>query len=147
MAVEMHERVSTEKNGDAAAAESPLNILVIHEMLPHPDRHGADVQWMQMLRELRARGHKVVRVARSGVNRERYAAGVEALGIPVCSPDAERMRFLGFDFPVEWTFEQLLRENQFDLAIFLIGSGMAFRFRSTTWKKYGDALPRPSSPC
>src|SRR5271156_3361256 len=27
------------------------------------------------------------------------------------------MRFLGFDFPVEWTFEKLLRENQFDLAI------------------------------
>ncbi len=115
MAVEMHERVPIEKDGDAA--ERPLNILVIHEMLPHPDRHGADVQWMQMLRELRAQGHKVVHVARSGVNRERYAAGVEALGIPVYAPDAERMRFLGFDFPVEWTFEQLLRENQFDLAI------------------------------
>ncbi len=115
MAVEIHERVPTEKDGDAA--ERPLNILVIHEMLPHPDRHGADVQWRQMLRELRAQGHKVVHVARSGVNRARYAAGVEALGIPVYAPDAERMRFLGFDFPVEWTFEQLLRENQFDLAI------------------------------
>ena len=33
------------------------------------------------------------------------------------APDAKRMRFLGFDFPVEWTFEKLLRENQFDLAI------------------------------
>jgi len=70
-----------------------------------------------MLRELRAQGHSVVHIARSGENRERYAAGVEALGIPVYAPDAERMRFLGFDFPVEWTFEQLLRENQFDLAI------------------------------
>jgi hypothetical protein len=115
MAVEIHERVPSENDGDAA--ERPLNILVIHEMLPHPDRHGAEVQWMQMLRELRAQGHKVVHVARSGVNRERYAAGVEALGIPVYSPDAKRMRFLGFDFPIEWTFEQLLRENQFDLAI------------------------------
>lgn len=117
MAVEMHERGPTEKDGDADTAERPLNILVIHEMLPHPDRHGADVQWMQMLRELRAQGHKVAHVARRGVNRERYAVGVEALGIPVYSPDAEGMRFLGFDFPVEWTFEQLLRENQFDLAI------------------------------
>jgi hypothetical protein len=115
MAAEIHGRGPTEKHG--ASAERPLNILVVHEMLPHPDRHGADVQWMQMLRELRAQGHKVVHVARSGVNRERYAAGVEALGIPVYAPDAERMRFLGFDFPVEWTFEQLLRENQFDLAI------------------------------
>jgi hypothetical protein len=119
MAVPMDERHATENDGDRGGGTSArrLNILVIHEMLPHPDRHGADVQWMQMLRELRAQGHSVVHIARSGENRERYAAGVEALGIPVYAPDAERMRFLGFDFPVEWTFEQLLRENQFDLAI------------------------------
>ncbi|MGA9180706.1 MAG: glycosyltransferase [Candidatus Acidiferrales bacterium] len=98
-------------------ATAPLNILVVHEMLPHPDRHGADVQWMQMLRELRAQGHTVVHVARNGINRERYAVGVEELGIRVLTPDAERMRFLGFDFPVEWTFEELLRGNTFDLAI------------------------------
>ena len=119
MAVPMDERHATQIVGNAGndSTARPLTILVIHEMLPHPDRHGADVQWMQMLRELRAQGHSVVHVARSGVNRERYAAGVEALGIPVYAPDAERMRFLGFDLPVEWTLEQLLRENQFDLAI------------------------------
>jgi hypothetical protein len=119
MAVPTDERHATENDGDEGDGRTarPLNILVIHEMLPHPDRHGADMQWMQMLRELRAQGHSVVHIARSGVNRERYAAGVEALGIPVYAPDAERMRFLGFDFPVEWTFEQLLREHQFDLAI------------------------------
>jgi O-antigen biosynthesis protein len=119
MAVPMDERHAAENDGDDGdrRTERSLSILVIHEMLPHPDRHGADVQWMQMLRELRAQGHSVVHVARSGVNRERYTAGVEALGIPVYAPDAERMRFLGFDLPVEWTFEQLLRENQFDLAI------------------------------
>src|SRR5579863_4072328 len=113
----MDERRQTQKDGDSGAIERALNILVVHEMLPHPDRHGADVQWMQMLRELRAQGHHVVHVARSGVNREQYAASVQALGIPVYAPDAERMRFLGFDFPIEWNFEQLLRENQFDLAI------------------------------
>ena len=117
MAFPMPEPRQTENGGDDSAPQRPLNILVIHEMLPHPDRHGADVQWMQILRELRAQGHKVVHVARSGVNRARYAAGVEELGIPVNCPDAERMRFLGFDFPVEWTFEGLLQENQFDLAI------------------------------
>ncbi|MGA7188312.1 MAG: glycosyltransferase family 4 protein [Candidatus Acidiferrales bacterium] len=72
---------------------------------------------MQMLRELRAQGHNVIHVARSGINRERYAAGVEELGIRVLAPEAERMRFLGFDFPVEWTFDQLMQENEFDLAI------------------------------
>ncbi|MGA7226143.1 MAG: glycosyltransferase [Candidatus Acidiferrales bacterium] len=108
---------ATDSNSAVGQTNAPLNILVVHEMLPHPDRHGADVQWMQMLRELRAQGHEVVHVARSGVNRERYAAGVEELGIKVLAPDAERMRFLGFDFPVEWTFEQLLQQNKFDLAI------------------------------
>jgi GT2 family glycosyltransferase len=106
-----------ESTSATTSADAPLNILVVHEMLPHPDRHGADVQWMQMLRELRAQGHNVIHVARSGINRERYAAGVEELGIQVLAPDAERMRFLGFDFPVEWTFDQLMRENNFDLAI------------------------------
>jgi len=44
----MDERHATEKHGDGGdgRTERPLNILVIHEMLPHPDRHGADVQWM-----------------------------------------------------------------------------------------------------
>ncbi|MFZ3215971.1 MAG: glycosyltransferase [Candidatus Acidiferrales bacterium] len=101
----------------ADGVERPLKVLVIHEMLPHPDRHGADVQWMQMLRELRAQGHDVVHVARSGVNRARYAPAVEELGIRVFTPDSERLRFLGFDFPVAWTFEKLLCDNRFDLAI------------------------------
>ena len=106
-----------DSNSAVGQQNAPLNILVVHEMLPHPDRHGADVQWMQMLRELRAQGHEVVHVARSSVNGERYAAGVEELGIKVLAPDAERMRFLGFDFPVEWTFDQLMQQNKFDLAI------------------------------
>src|SRR6202789_4383221 len=94
-----------------------LNILAIHEMLPHPDRHGADLQWMQILQELRAQGRSITHIARSGVNRERYAPPLEALGIRVLTPDAERLRFLGFEFPVTWTLEQLLKETKFDLAI------------------------------
>src|SRR3984957_946065 len=97
--------------------QGPLNVLVIHEMLPHPDRHGADLQWMQMLQELRAQGHEVTHIARSAVNRDRYTAPLEQLGIRVLTPDAERLRFLGFDFPAAWTFERLLTENKFDLAI------------------------------
>ena len=60
--------------------QGSLNVLVIHEMLPHPDRHGADLQWMQMLQELRAQGHEATHVARSAVNRDRYAARLEQLG-------------------------------------------------------------------
>ena len=101
----------------ASRKTGPLNILAIHEMLPHPDRHGADLQWMQMLGELRAQGHSITHIARSAVNRERYGPPLEALGIRVLTPDAERLRFLGFEFPVTWSFEELLRENKFDLAI------------------------------
>jgi hypothetical protein len=100
-----------------SAKTGPLNVLAIQEMLPHPDRHGADLQWVQMLQELRAQGHTVTHIARSGVNRERYGPPLEALGIRVLTPDVERLRFLGFDFAATWTFEQVLKENNFDLAI------------------------------
>jgi glycosyltransferase involved in cell wall biosynthesis/tetratricopeptide (TPR) repeat protein len=98
-------------------APSSLNVLVIHEILPHADRHGADVQWMQMLTELRAQGHRVTHIARSSVNSERYAPEVERLGIRVLAPDAERMRFAGYDFAATWRFDKLLRREHFDLAI------------------------------
>ncbi len=101
----------------ASAPDSPLNVLVIHEILPHPDRHGADVQWMQMLQELRAQGHRVTHIARSGVNRERYAPEVERLGIRVLCPDAERMRFAGYDLPQTWRLDDVLRGERFDLAV------------------------------
>jgi O-antigen biosynthesis protein len=101
----------------ASPRTGPLNILAIHEMLPHPDRHGADLQWMQMLQELRAQGHSITHIARSAANRERYAPPLDAMGIRVLTPDAERLRFLGFEFPVNWSFDQLLTENKFDLAI------------------------------
>jgi post-segregation antitoxin (ccd killing protein) len=76
MTVPMYEGRQTAKDGGSGAAEPPLNVLVIHEML----------------HELRAQGHNVVRVARSGVNRERHAARVEAVGIAVYCPDPESKR-------------------------------------------------------
>ncbi len=94
-----------------------LNVLVIHEFLPHADRHGADVQWMQMLQELRAQGHRVTHIARSDINRERYAPEVTRLGIRVLTPDAERVRFTGLDLPETWRLQELLQSERFDLAI------------------------------
>jgi tetratricopeptide (TPR) repeat protein len=87
--------VPAEARSKSDTSTSPLNVLVIHEILPHADRHGADVQWMQVLAELRAQGHQMTHVARSGVNRDRYAPEVERLGIRVLAPDAERMRYAG----------------------------------------------------
>ncbi len=104
-------------SGFTRAQTGPLNVLAVHEMLPHPDRHGADLQWMQMLEELRAQGHQITHIARSGVNRARYAPPLEALGIKVLTPDAERLHFLGFDLYSDWSLENLLSQNNFDLAI------------------------------
>jgi O-antigen biosynthesis protein len=103
--------------GFTRAQTGPLNVLAIHEMLPHPDRHGADLQWMQILEELRTQGHQITHIARSGVNRARYAPPLEALGIKVLTPDAERLHFLGFDLTSDWSLENLLTQNNFDLAI------------------------------
>jgi glycosyltransferase involved in cell wall biosynthesis/tetratricopeptide (TPR) repeat protein len=100
-----------------ASPAKRLNVLVIHEFLPHIDRHGADVQWMQMLKELRAQGHRVTHIARSDVNRDRYARDVEQLGIRILTPDAERMRFTGVDLPQSWNLADVLRAEHFDLAI------------------------------
>ncbi len=98
-------------------ADAPLNVLVIHEFLPHADRHGADLQWMQMLAELRAQGHSVTHIARSDVGRERYEQDVTRLGIRSLTPDAERMCYAGFDTAPGWRLEDLLRRERFDLAI------------------------------
>lgn len=103
--------------GFTHAQTGPLNVLAIHEMLPHPDRHGADLQWVQMLEEFRAQGHQITHIARSGVNRAHYAPPLEALGIKVLTPDAERLHFLGFDLASDWSLEDLLTTNNFDLAI------------------------------
>ena len=105
-------RAESEKPEDKS-----LNVLVIHEFLPHADRHGADLQWMQMLAELRAQGHSVTHIARSDVGRERYEQDVTRLGIKVLTPDAERMRYAGLDAAPEWRLEELMRRERFDLAI------------------------------
>ena len=94
-----------------------LNILIIHEALPRPDRCGCDVRLMQVLQELREQGHAVTYLGRSGMECERYSHNLEKLGIPVYSNDAERLRFVGINAPERWKFQSVLSERPFDLAI------------------------------
>jgi glycosyltransferase involved in cell wall biosynthesis len=99
----------------------PLRILVIHEIIPQPDRNGSDVRFMQILRELVLQGHEVTYVARNGSLREKYAAAVESMGVKLWANDVERLRHLEIDSAVEWTFSQVLgstaASSPFDLAI------------------------------
>ena len=94
-----------------------LNILFIHETLPRPDRCGCDVRVMQVLRELREQRHAITYLGRSGTDRERYSQDLERIGIRVYANDAERLRFAGINAPVQWSFQTVLTEGSFDLAI------------------------------
>jgi glycosyltransferase involved in cell wall biosynthesis len=93
------------------------NVLIVHEVVPHPDRSGTDTRLMQIVRELRAQGQRITFVARNGADREQYGPALEKLGIELWAHDAERLRALGIFGPVAWKFEDVLGRQRFDLAI------------------------------
>ncbi len=98
-------------------ADRPLRILIANDVLPQPDRNGSDGRLLQVLRELLAQGHQLTFLARSGITTGPRPTVLEDLGIKVWAHDSERLRYVGFDVPAQWTLEQVLEEGQFDLAI------------------------------
>jgi GT2 family glycosyltransferase/glycosyltransferase involved in cell wall biosynthesis len=94
-----------------------MKILIIHEVLPHPDQNGCDVRLLQILKELLAQGHELTYLARSGAGRETYTLPLEQLGIKAFSEDLEGLRRFGYDGPSTWSPEAVLKEGRFDLAI------------------------------
>lgn len=100
-----------------AGAALFARVLVIHDSYPLIDRSGADSRLFQILIALHEQGHAVTYLARSSYGRDPYAAQLEAAGIRIFSDDAERLRWLGQDLPVQWNFEMVLNEGDFDLAI------------------------------
>ena len=95
----------------------PQKILIIHDLLPHFDRSGSDLRLLDVLRELRAQGHALTFIARDGANSERYVKPLEELGISVRYHDPDHLRHLGHDNPTNWSFEEILTQENFDLAI------------------------------
>jgi len=69
-----------------------MNILIVHEALPQPDRNGCDVRLMQIAQAFLAQGHQLTYVALTGLDRDRYTPPLERLGIKVYSEDIERFR-------------------------------------------------------
>ncbi|HEY1462896.1 MAG TPA: glycosyltransferase, partial [Terriglobales bacterium] len=100
--------------------DRPLRILIANEMLPQTDRNGSDVRLMQIVREMREQGHEVTYLARNGYLREYYSAELEALGVKIYAHDAERLGYLGFDDPADWTLDEVLAEGKFDLSVLLL---------------------------
>jgi len=100
--------------------EKGSRILVVHEALPHPDRNACDLRLMQVLSELLAQRHRLTYVGRLELERNRYAPPLEQMGIQVYSQDLQRVRRLGADGIPAWTFESVLRDGRFDLAILFL---------------------------
>jgi len=98
-------------------SKGPLRILAIHETLPQTDCGGADVRLMQIVCGLRAQGHSVTFVARLGLQRNRYEPPLEAVGVKVYANDAPRVRFFGLDCEPDWSFEEVVKAGNFDVAI------------------------------
>jgi SAM-dependent methyltransferase len=96
---------------------STLKILVIHELVPHFDQSGSDLRLLDVLKEIRAQGHRVTLLARDGADSERYSPELESLGIRVIAGDPDRQKHLGADENTSWSFDELLRSEQFDAAI------------------------------
>lgn len=112
--------MSTTKAESSSKPDNPikrLNVLVIHETLPRPDRCGSDVPLVQVLRELREQGHSVTYVGRSGLDRERYSPELERMGIRVYADDAELLRHTSVNAHPQWSFPEVLAAGCFDLAI------------------------------
>ncbi|MGH9705155.1 MAG: glycosyltransferase, partial [Candidatus Acidiferrales bacterium] len=92
---------------------------MIHEILPEFDRSGSEQRHWQVLRALRARGCAVTYVARNAVNKDRYIAALREIGITVYAHDVERLAYRGITGPRDWSFEDVLKEGQFDAAFLL----------------------------
>ena len=99
------------------AAGPGLRVLVVDPFLPLHDRNSGSKRLFELLKQLRAQGHEVTYLARSGVGAEIYAPQVEALGITVHAGDAERLVAMGERPgrpPID--LDRILAEGRFDVA-------------------------------
>ncbi|MGH9717197.1 MAG: glycosyltransferase [Candidatus Acidiferrales bacterium] len=118
----------------------PLRVLAVHENLPRPDQSGAEYRFLQTLRELRAQGHSVAFLAARGFEEERYTPALTELGIEVYSNDAEVLRREGIETVPQWTFQEILRDGQFDVAVLFLWFWMSVSIP----EHYLDAIRRLS---
>jgi len=112
-----------EQRGGELAAEIlgeqgvPKNILLVHEILPHYDCSGADLRLYELVRELRALGHRVTFLGRDKRDELRYRPPLEALGAKVFAGDPARLRHAGCDDLATWELREVLQRGHFDIAI------------------------------
>lgn len=108
---------SQAENRNSIAGKTARNILLIHEVLPHFDRSGSDMRFMQVIRRLRAQGHNVTCIGRSNANHEKYEVALQELGVTAYSGESDGLKALGIDVESTWKLDQVLRKGRFDTAI------------------------------
>ena len=72
---------------------------------------------MQVVLALCDQSHSVTYIARTAHGRDPYAAMLGNAGIKFLGDDAARLRWMGRDLQSQWSFEAVLGEGKFDLAI------------------------------
>ena len=94
-----------------------MKILVINNVVPNPDQSGADLRLLKVLQALVRLGNDVTLVALKRSSSTKTLTMFEALGIPVHHGDANQLSFYGKYVAETFRFEQLVRQQSFDLAI------------------------------
>ncbi|HKF49514.1 MAG TPA: glycosyltransferase [Terracidiphilus sp.] len=94
-----------------------MNILVIHNDVPRPDRNGAEARLMDILTALRLLHHTVTLVTVNTCAEHKYAAALADCGIALYSGMADGSIFDEATGESEDAFGTLLKKHNFDLAI------------------------------
>ena len=109
----------TQKIESSPSPGNSVRVLVIHEIMPEFDRSGSEQRNLQVLRALRNLGCAVTFVARNAINKTRYVTALQDMGMTVFAHDVERLYFQKQTGPLEWSFENVLKEGHFDVAFLL----------------------------
>ena len=135
----MEERPATTTKKERDCKRGPVRVLVIAETLPRADER-SDLR--ELLRSLLSRRYAVTFVAREGLGRSGDESALRQLGIATFADDQERLVVMGKTMSgnASWSFDRILSETQFDLAILTHSFGRGLSIP----EQYLDDLRRKS---
>ncbi|HEY0758738.1 MAG TPA: glycosyltransferase family 4 protein [Acidisarcina sp.] len=93
-----------------------MNILVVNERIPQPDRSGADLRLYNLVSDMRDLGHEITLVSRARSMSHEDTLVLKAKGIIVYAGDVERLALSDLADGNIWSFEEVLGQG-FDIVI------------------------------
>ena len=94
-----------------------LNILLVNNHIPRPDKSGADLRLFQIIKALSALGHRITLVGMMPCPEMHAFEWINELGIHAYAGDADALRLHGYSLPAEWRFSEILKRERFDVAL------------------------------